>query len=92
MTLYKDLAFEHLIQDLVPALEQENRNQIQKWGYQKVHLFEWLAWATEEFGELAKAINDFSYKRCDKQEVIKEGIQAATLILKIVETVENGGV
>lgn len=91
MSLYKDLALEYLIPDLVPALEQENRNQIQKWGYQKVHLFEWLAWTLEEVGEFAKAINDFSYGRCDKQEVINEGIQAATLILKIVETVDNKG-
>lgn len=91
MTLYRDLTFEFLTPDLIPALEQENRNQLQKWGVQRAHLFEWLAWTTEEFGEFAKAINDFSYARCTKQQVIAEGIQAATLILKIVETVENDG-
>lgn len=91
MSLYKDLAFEYLMPDIIEALEQENRNQIQKWGYQKRHLFEWLAWTTEEVGEFAQAINDFSYGRCGRERIITEGIQAATLILKIVETVQNNG-
>lgn len=91
MSLYRDLALGFLKDELLPAIQQENYNQIQKWGYQRAHLFEWLAWTLEEVGELAKAINDFSYGRCTKQSVIHEGIQAATLILKIVETVENEG-
>lgn len=87
--IYKDLCFEYLYPDLIPALEQECRNQLQKWGIQERHLFEWLAWTTEEFGEFAKAVNDFSYGRTDKHELIKEGIQTATLILKMVESVDN---
>ena len=67
----------------------EQDRQIAKWGIQDRHPFEWLAYATEEHGELAQAISDFVYNRGLQSAVVKEAIQAATLHLKIAEMFLN---
>lgn len=64
---------------------QENRRQLKKWGIQDRTPFEWLAYATEELGEMAKAISEWVYRDGPPSEVVKEAIQAATLSLKIAE-------
>ncbi len=65
---------------------RENRRQLDKWGIQTHSPFEWLAYTTEELGELSKAISEYYYLRCgSRQDIIKEAIQVATLALKIAE-------
>ena len=67
----------------------ESDRQIKKWGIQHRTLFEWLAYTTEELGELAKAISEEHYRDGAKGDIIKEAIQTATLCLKIAEMVKN---
>ena len=70
-------------------LEGENNRQIHKWGLQRVTPFEWLAYLTEEVGELAEAIIDFTYERGQKKNISKEAVQVATLALKISKMAEG---
>ena len=68
---------------------KEHIRQIDKWGIQTHSLFEWLAYTTEELGELAKAISEFEYRDGKMEEVVKEAISVATLCLKIAEMVKS---
>ena len=70
---------------LLPLITIENRNQLKKWGVQTHSSFEWLAYLTEEVGEVSKAISEYEYRNGTKEEIVKEAIQAATLALKIAE-------
>lgn len=73
------------------AIERENKRQLEKWGIQSARLFEWLAWTTEEYGEFVKALNNLVYGRDNGtvEEVLREGIQTATLLLKMIEIVND---
>lgn len=73
------------IHKLIELISDENANQIKKWGVQDHHVFEWLAYTTEELGELSKAISEYIYRGGDKKNIINEAIQTATLSLKIAE-------
>lgn len=66
-------------------IANENHKQVEKWGIQDVTPFEWLAYLTEEVGELAKAISENHYRGGLTVDVVKEAIQAATLVMKIAE-------
>lgn len=67
-------------------VREESLRQIRKWGVQDRDPFEWLAYTTEELGELSRAICEWWYYRGGLQSaVIKEAIQTATLCLKIAE-------
>ena len=74
---------------LIGSINRENDNQIHKWGVQTHSIFEWLAYATEELGELAKAISEQQYRNGSREEVFKEAIQTATLCLKIAEMIRT---
>jgi hypothetical protein len=79
----KDLGLQNpIIFDLV---KKESLNQISKWGIQDHDLFEWLAYITEEVGEVSWAISEFKYRCGLQSDIIKESIQAATLLLKVAE-------
>jgi len=64
-------------------VQLEHALQIEKWGNQTHSLFEWLTYATEELGELAKAIAELTYRNGSANDVFKEALQTATLCLKI---------
>ncbi len=66
-------------------LLDENQRQLDKWGIQDRDPFEWLAFATEELGELACAISEHRWRGGSTGAVVKEAIQTATLCLKIAE-------
>ncbi len=70
---------------LMPLVYRENVRQLEKWGVQDHEPFEWLGFATEELGETAKAIGEFSYRGGVVEDVVKEAVQTATLMLKIAE-------
>lgn len=71
---------------LIMCVRAESAKQLEKWGIQDRHIFEWAMWTTEEFGEFIKEINEYSYGREETPEkVIKEGIQTVTLILKMLD-------
>jgi len=75
----RDVLFSHII--------EEHEKQINKWGVQSATLAEWMLWTTEEFGELAQAIGDSSYRGYPWKTAYKEAIQTTTLILKIAEMI-----
>ena len=79
----KDLELQD--QRVFEMVRAENKRQVKKWGVQDRHPFEWLAYATEEHGELAQAISEYEYRSGKSSDVVKEAIQAATLHLKIAE-------
>ena len=56
----KDLCFE--VMNVGRELQAENERQLAKWGVQDHHPFEWLAYCTEELGELAEAISEWQYR------------------------------
>ena len=64
---------------------EENQRQLEKWGIQCRHPFEWLGFATEELGELAEAIGEWQFREGNRGDVVKEAIQTATLCIKIAE-------
>jgi NTP pyrophosphatase (non-canonical NTP hydrolase) len=70
---------------LFDLIRIESDRQIKKWGIQDRNPFEWLAYTTEELGELSCAISEWEYRNGLRSEVIKEAIQTATLCLKIAE-------
>lgn len=70
---------------LLNLVMSEHRRQIEKWGVQDRDPFEWLAYATEELGEVSNAISEWTYRGGEPRDVVKEAVQLATLSLKIVE-------
>jgi NTP pyrophosphatase (non-canonical NTP hydrolase) len=84
MNRYCDLVLMKL-EALMDYVECENLEQIKKWGIQEVSAFEWLAYLTEEVGELAQAISEHEYRDGATESIFKEAIQVATLALKIAE-------
>lgn len=70
---------------LLDLVRLESARQIGKWGIQDRHPFEWLAYLSEEFGEVSKAINEAVYRNGPASDVVNEAIQVATLALKIAE-------
>jgi len=75
--------------DLELMVKNESKAQISKWGVQTHSIFEWLAYTTEELGELSNAISERYYRRGPTDEIVKEAIQTATLCLKIAEMVKD---
>ena len=59
-----------------------------KWRIQERTAFEWLTYAAEELGSLAKAINENHYREGPQEKVVSEAFHVATLVLKIAEMYE----
>ncbi len=74
---------------LKPLLFQENVRQFKKWGIQNHDPFQWLAFTTEELGELSNAISEWHFRGGSPNNVVNEAIQVATLSLKIAEMFEE---
>ena len=70
---------------LFEQVENENARQLKKWGIQDRSSFEWLAYLTEEVGEVSRAICELEYRSGTHHDVYLEAIQVATLALKIAE-------
>jgi NTP pyrophosphatase (non-canonical NTP hydrolase) len=65
----------------------ENTNQINKWGIQRHSLPVWFTILSEEVGELAKEILEYTYNKSSRIKIHNESIQVATLALKIAEMI-----
>lgn len=70
---------------LVDKIIQEHRRQIEKWGVQSHSIFTWLGFAMEELGETSEAISEYQFRDGSRENVVKEAIETATLMLKIAE-------
>lgn len=73
---------------LIESIEKENLRQLTLWGIQKRTLAEWMLFLTEETGELAKAIAEYTYREGLPSDIYKEAIETATLALKIAEMIK----
>ena len=83
---YKDGELSQLATgELVELIQFENEAQLAKWGIQTRSIFEWLAYLTEEVGELSEAASEHEYRNGRPETVRHEAIQVATLALKIAE-------
>jgi NTP pyrophosphatase (non-canonical NTP hydrolase) len=82
----KDLCLKTSIHE---KIREENIRQLKLWGVQEHEPFEWLAYVTEELGELSEAISEWTYRDGQVEDVVKEAIQVSTLSLKIAEMFEN---
>lgn len=78
------------------AVTEELIRQHNKWGVQTRSPFEWLAYLTEEVGEVSDAIQGLVYGvrtiaigRDMKKEIYDECIQVATLALKMARMVKQ---
>ncbi|MFA5377581.1 MAG: hypothetical protein WC455_17655 [Dehalococcoidia bacterium] len=80
----KDNELKH-IESLMLDVFFEGEKQVAKWGIQDRSTFEWLAFLTEEVGELAEAISEYEYRGARTGDIYKEAIQVATLALKMAE-------
>jgi hypothetical protein len=85
----RDLCLITATEKIMPMVFRENIRQLDKWGVQDHEPFEWLGFATEELGETAEAIGDFTFRGGLAEDVVKEAIQTATLMLKIAEMYQN---
>lgn len=74
-----------MLELLTDLVKEENSRQLVKWGVQVRTPFEWLAYLTEEVGELSQAISEEYYRKGNNTQVRDEAIQVATLALKIAE-------
>lgn len=70
-------------------IKSENDRQITKWGPQDRNPWEWLAYLTEEVGELSEAIQQHEYRAGLISHIVNEAIQVATLASKIAEMYLN---
>lgn len=76
-----------LLQDpiLFTLVRMEAARAVGIHGVQDRHAFEWLAFLSEEFGELSKAMNEAVYREGPLSAVVEEAIQTATMALRIAE-------
>lgn len=84
----------------------EREKQFRKWGEQDHDLPTWVAILTEELGEFAKEVVDYTCMNPEKQDsgrsfkdvqyerlsnIRKELIQTAAVAVQIVEAIDKGG-
>jgi len=70
---------------LFEMVVEEHQRQLKKWGVQDHPFFTWLAFVTEELGELSMAMSEYNWRKGPKAHIIAEAIQVATLSLKVAE-------
>jgi NTP pyrophosphatase (non-canonical NTP hydrolase) len=64
-------------------LKNEDTDQREKWGIQTHDIFQWLAFITEELGELSQAISEYYFREGNTKDIVKEATQTAALALKL---------
>ena len=79
-----DQGLQH-VAGLAKLVRTENQHQLHKWGAQNRTPAKWMLYLCEEVGELAEAIAQFEYRDGQKDDVVREATQVATLALKIAE-------
>ena len=88
MNIYQD-AENYRCEEEFPLVAREHDRQIEKWGYQRRSLFEWITYLTEEVGELAEAVSNIEYDSQSKDasimrgDAIKEAHQVAALATRM---------
>lgn len=78
-----DSGLKDILDEWPGLLLDEDANQLDKWGFQRKILFDWLACITEEVGELSEAISEWIHRDGKLSKVSDEAIQLATLAIKV---------
>ena len=81
--VYQELALEDI--------KTERKRQDAKWGEQNHHPLMWLSIIGEEYGEMCKAFNEYSFTQDHKhiEEMIKEAIQVAACCVAMIECLDR---
>ena len=67
------------------AILDERARQDAKWGFPQANTYcEWASILGEEFGELAKELNELNFGRGDPQKMISEAVQVAAVAVSII--------
>ncbi len=70
------------------AIQHERDRQDLKWGYPQLNTFcEWASILGEEYGELAKELNELNFGRGDMHRMIEEACTSAVAV-SIIEHAE----
>jgi len=84
---------ELLRMDVMVDVDRERERQNQKWGVQRHNINVWLGILSEEFGEVAQAINRINFpndaKETDADDLYKELIQVAAVAVAIAEQMKE---
>lgn len=71
------------------TIQQERDRQDVKWGYPQLNTFcEWASILGEEYGELAKELNELNFGRGDTHKMIEEAFHVAAVAVSIIEHAE----
>ena len=72
------------------AVREERNRQDKKWGYPQHHtLAEWLVILAEERGEVDKEINEVYFRDKSTNNLLKELVEEAAVILAIYDAIWN---
>ncbi len=74
------------IQDKVLAdIKAERESQDEKWGIQDHIAQTWACIIGEEYGEMCKAVNEFSFGKDTQKDIYNEAIQTAASCVALCE-------
>ena len=80
----KDYRLKNL-EEIIGLVQQENKEQIEKWGIQILSSGDWFQIIIEELGEYSRAIMEARWRNGPMADVINEGIQTVTLLMKTID-------
>lgn len=91
--MVNEVTYTELIADnsdfIFEAVQQERDRQDMKWGYPQLNTFcEWASILGEEYGELAKELNELNFGRGDMCKMIEEAVHVAAVAVSIIEHAE----
>lgn len=76
---------------VLASIVKERLRQDAKWGEQNHHPFTWTAIAGEEFGEVCQAALKATYGGATWADYRKELVQAAAVLVAMVECLDRHG-
>lgn len=74
------------------SIRVERERQDKKWGEQNHNLMVWLGILAEEFGEAAKEINEFHFRKAFLEDVRAELVQTAAVATAMIEYIDRHSV
>ena len=79
------------MESVLAEIVVERRQQDEKWGEQNHHPFTWTAIAGEEFGEVCQSALKATYGGATWADYRKELVQAAAVLVAMVECLDRHG-
>ena len=87
----KQIDNEKVTPKIIGDVMGERKRQDEKWGEQNHNAFVWACIIGEEYGEMCKAINEFSFNPTPKteQDIYNETIQTMASCMAMLECIER---